>query len=535
MPISARVPTLSMRTRISTWSVKNSLLAAFGIVLFGALINGAFALWQLQRINSASESIYAREYAAGLAAEQVRGLALRSSRAQAELLTATTPNERNDLSLAISNSSSQMAPLLATIAAQADTDEARAQSDQLAAAIAKWSKAIDAYVVLIKAQPLDFMQFSPDVQTDYAGLLNETRKVEKTIDAVVAGRSSSAEATIARARQIYRSSVALELAIFVALIVLSVAIALGVTRRLLRQLGGEPAYAKAVAERIAQGNLAESVTLAPGDRSSLLYSLREMRDQLVHTIGQIVEASVQVSNAAREISMGNQDLSLRTEQQSQSLERSTSNMARMADVAHGNASSAQGAASLSSRASDAARHGGEVVANVTAAMNRINETTHAIHANISAIEGLAFQTNLLALNAAVEAAHAGDQGRGFAVVAAEVRELAKRSADAAREINGLIESASQQVSAGLLLVQDADKTISDMARTVQDVHLELNHVSEASLDQSQRIGEFKDALSQLDSSTQQNAALVEQAAAAAQSLDDQVQRLERLVAGFVLG
>jgi len=530
----ARLSALSFATRSAAWSVKNSLLAAFGIVLLGALVNGAFALWQLQRINAASESIYAREYAAGLAAEQVRGLALRSSRAHSELLTATTPNEREELALAIQNSNTQMVPLLATIAAQANTEDAKAQSEQLAASIAKWSKAITAYVDLIKTQPLDIMQFSPDVPGEYAGLLNETRKVEKTIDAVVGGRNISAQATIANARQIYRNSVAWEMGIFLGLIALSVAIALAVTRRLIRQLGGEPAYAKAVAERIAQGNLAESVVLAPGDQSSLLYSLRVMRDQLVHTIGQIAEASTQVSNAAREIAMGNQDLSVRTENQSQSLERSTSNMVQMADVAQGNAASAQGAASLSEQASNAARHGGQVVANVTAAMNRINETTHAIHANISAIEALAFQTNLLALNAAVEAAHAGDQGRGFAVVAAEVRELAKRSADAAREINTLIESASQQVASGLILVQDADKTISDMARSVQNVNLELNRVSDASLDQSRRIGEFKVALSQLDGSTQQNAALVEQAAAAAQSLDDQVQRLETLVAGFVL-
>jgi methyl-accepting chemotaxis protein len=307
-----------------------------------------------------------------------------------------------------------------------------------------------------------------------------------------------------------------------------------VTRRLSRQLGGEPTYAKSIASRIAKGELNMQIALQDGDSESLLHSLHVMQQQLAHTMRQIAQSSTEVAHASREIYLGNQDLSLRTEQQAESLDRTVANMAQMTQVAERYATSANEAAILSAKATQAALHGGEVVAQVALTMDRINKTTQVIHSHIGEIEGIAFQTNLLALNAAVEAAHAGEQGRGFAVVAAEVRALAKRCANAAREINAMIANSTREVSGGLVLVREADQTIAEMAGAVSDVSSVMNQVSSSSQEQSQGIGEINSAISELEGTTQQNAAMVQQAGAAAHSLDEQVQRLEHLVARFTL-
>jgi methyl-accepting chemotaxis protein len=520
--------------RDSGRSVKTSLLLAFAAVLAGALVMGAFSLWQMGRINASTRAIYEQEYAAGQAAEQVRGLVLRASRAQSQLLTATTASERDGLGKDIESSLSEIEKRLVLVSSLSDTDASRELAKQLSDGMAKWAKRQKAYVELVKAQPLDLVQMSPDVPAEDAGLLNETRKVEKSVDGVVTLRSASAEATMLHAAGIYTASLLWVAGIMLALVLLSIAISTAVTRRLARQLGGEPSYAKEIASGIARGDLTLQIRLVPGDNESLLHSLHMMQEQLAHTMRQIAQSSTQVAHASREIYLGNQDLSHRTEQQAESLDRTVANMGQMTQVAERYASSASEAATLSSKATQAALHGGEVVARVALTMDRINKTTQTIHAHIGEIEGIAFQTNLLALNAAVEAAHAGEQGRGFAVVAAEVRALAKRSANAAREINAMIANSTREVSEGMALVRQADQTIADMAGAVSDVSSVMNHVSTSSQEQSQGIGEINGAISQLEGMTQQNAAMVQEATAAAHSLDEQVQRLEHLVARFTL-
>lgn len=515
-------------------SVKGSLALAFACVLVGVLVMGVFSLTQMGRLNTSTQDIYEQEYIAGQAAEQLRSNLLRISRAQKQLLTATTAAERESLGKDVEASVQAIAKLMQTIEVLSTTDETRNTFKELATPLDKWNKRVTAFVELIKAQPLELLEMSWEVPLEDAGLLNDTKKLEKVVDAMVAQRSESAKATIAHAADIYQGALVWLGSLTVVLVVLSVLVGGWVTRRLIRQLGGEPAYAKSIATRIAHGDLGLRIHLDPRDQESLLYSLDAMKGQLAQTMRDIADSSSQVANASREISMGNLDLSHRTEQQAISLEQTNKNVQNMSEIARRYADSASQAARLSNAADKAAQNGGEVVSNVVATMEQINQATQAIHSNISVIQSIAFQTNILALNAAVEAAHAGEQGRGFAVVASEVRDLAQRSATAAREISAAIQSSTERVRDGKQLVDQAGQAIAELAQTVRQVSTVMEEISGASAEQSAGITEINRSIAQLDESTQQNAALVEQAAAAAQSLDEQAQSLDQLVGRFDL-
>jgi methyl-accepting chemotaxis protein len=516
-------------------SVRASLRLAFATVLGGALVIGVFSLFQMGRLNASTQIIYEQEYAAGQAAEQARGNVLRASRAQTQLLTASTAAERETLAKDVESALALIAKQLDIVRKLSSGEESAATAKQLDEAIAKWTKRLREYVKLVKEQPMSFMEMSPDVSMEDAGLANETRKVEKIVDSVVQQRSESAQATMQKAGQIYSTSLVWVVAITAVLVVLSLAISAWVTWRLTRQLGGEPAYAKSIASRIANGDLTMRIKLEANDKESLLHSLHDMQTRLAETMGEIADSSAQVANASREISMGNLDLSQRTELQASSLEKTTTSVAQLKTVAEHYANNATHAAELAGSASQAARLGGEVVANVVLTMEKISQSTQAIHSNIGVIQSIAFQTNILALNAAVEAAHAGEQGRGFAVVASEVRDLAQRSANAAKEISALIENSTRQVKEGSQLARSAGQTIAGMAATVEQVSTVMAEFTGASMEQREGIEGINRAIAQIDETTQQNAALVEEAAAAAQSLDEQAQALDQLVGRFDLG
>ena len=515
-------------------TVSASLRFAFISIVAGAVVIGVFSLFQMGRLNGSTQAIYEQEYTAGMATEQARGLVLRASRAQKQLLTASTTEERIALGNDVEGSLAQVDERMVLVQKLANSPESQALAKQLADVTAGWAKRMRSFVGLIKKQPLELLEMNWEVPLEDAGLLNDTRKLEKVVDALVLQRSVSAKATIADAAHIYTTSLIWVVVITVALVGFTLGMSAWVTRRLARQLGGEPAYAKSIASRIANGELSMDIALKKDDQESLLHSLQDMQTQLAQTISEIASSSKQVANASREISMGNLDLSRRTEQQSASLEKTTSNVKQMTVIAKRYADSATQAAALSGNASRQAVQGGEVVASVVQTMEKIRQSTLAIHSNIGAIQSIAFRTNILALNAAVEAAHAGEQGRGFAVVAAEVRDLAQRSADAAKEISNLIETSTKQVKEGSQLAQSAGQTIAQMAQTVQQVSAEMEKISGSSLEQSAGIEEINQAIAQLDEGTQQNAALVEEGAAAAQSLDEQAQSLDQLVGRFSL-
>jgi methyl-accepting chemotaxis protein len=294
--------------------------------------------------------------------------------------------------------------------------------------------------------------------------------------------------------------------------------------------------AQAHAQKMAEGDLDANIPSdGRSDAAGVLRSLSALQMALRQTLGSIRGGADGVSVAAEEIASGNADLSARTEQTASNLQQAASSMAQLTGTVNQTAESARTANQLARSASEVAARGGTVVAQVVSTMSDINTSSKKIADIISTIDGIAFQTNILALNAAVEAARAGEQGRGFAVVASEVRSLAQRSADAAREIKSLIGASVERVESGTRLVQDAGNTMGEIVASVQRVTNIIGEISAAAAEQSAGIGQVNTAVAVLDQMTQQNAALVEQSAAAAESLKSQSQLLAGTVAAFQLG
>ena len=315
---------------------------------------------------------------------------------------------------------------------------------------------------------------------------------------------------------------------------LGIAAAFAITRGLLKQLGGEPDYTASIAGSIANGDLSIAIETDAADRTSLLAEMKEMRNSLVGIVGQVRVGTETIGTASREIAAGNIDLSSRTEMQASALEKTASAMEELTSTVKQNADNARAANALAATASDVALKGGSVVSQVVDTMSSINESAKKIVDIIGVIDGIAFQTNILALNAAVEAARAGEQGRGFAVVASEVRNLAQRSAGAAKEIKALIDDSAEKVERGTKLVGQAGVTMGEVVDSVKRVTDIMSEIASASQEQSAGIEQVNLSIIEMDSMTQQNAALVEQAAAAAQSLQDQAAELSHVVSIFKL-
>ncbi|OYO30384.1 methyl-accepting chemotaxis protein [Janthinobacterium sp. PC23-8] len=315
-------------------------------------------------------------------------------------------------------------------------------------------------------------------------------------------------------------------------IVLAIAAGILISRRLLQALGAEPTDLCDAVTRVASGDLTGELHVRPGDSSSVLAAVQRMQGSLVQVVSSVRHDSETVSTAAAEISSGNNDLSNRTEQQASALEETASSMEELTSTVKQNADNARQANVLAITASDVATKGGAVVSQVVGTMESISEASRKIVDIISVIDGIAFQTNILALNAAVEAARAGEQGRGFAVVASEVRNLAQRSASAAKEIKVLIDNSVERVDLGTKFANEAGSTMSEVVSSVKRVTDVIAEIVSASHEQSTGIEQINEAVSAMDNVTQQNASLVEEAAAAAESLRDQADNLVRTVSVF---
>jgi len=305
-----------------------------------------------------------------------------------------------------------------------------------------------------------------------------------------------------------------------------------VVARRIRQALGEAITAS---EHIAAGDLTATIEATSQDETGqLLRSLREMNDSLSHIVAEVRTGADSIASATEQISAGNADLSQRTEEQASALEETASSMEELTSTVKQNADNAQQANKLAMTASEVAERGGNVIGRVVDTMGAITQSSRKISDIIGVIDGIAFQTNILALNAAVEAARAGEQGRGFAVVAGEVRNLAQRSAAAAKEIKSLIEDSVTKVEDGSRLVEEAGDTTREIVTSIKRVADIMAEISAASIEQSSGIEQVNTAITQMDDVTQQNAALVEEAAAAAEALEDQARTMVSTVSRFKL-
>jgi methyl-accepting chemotaxis protein len=353
------------------------------------------------------------------------------------------------------------------------------------------------------------------------------QKVALLIDVVHQQNSEAAAAVLASQKR--------ALVVVGALLAGALVVGIVLAWRTTRSITTQVARAVKVAERISEGDLTSVLEFHSNDEiGRLLVAIHSMQDRLRALVGDIRHSADSIQTASSEVAVGNQDLSQRTEQTASSLQQAASSMTQLTSTVNQSAEAATQANQMAGSASAVAQRGGEVVSQVVSTMNDINQSSRKIADIIGVIDGIAFQTNILALNAAVEAARAGEQGRGFAVVAGEVRSLAQRSAEAAKEIKGLIGSSVDRVEAGSRLVGDAGSTMNEIVASVQRVSGIIGEITAAAAEQSAGIGQVSSSVGQLDQMTQQNAALVEQSAAAAESLKGQAARLAQLVSVFRL-
>jgi methyl-accepting chemotaxis protein len=525
----AILPTLraGVQRRLARLGVAQQLFSAFAVLLLLAGALGAVALIGLQRVDTQTNAL-AGKWLQGVGQLAQLRLALLDAR-EFEIKHSRTADKsyHTEYEEKIDAAAKAASDALAAVQALPAGDEERALQ----------AKLLKGYQAYLEQQKKVLAMGRAKNQQDAADISDGAAATAfddaiGSVDKLSAFNFNGGVLAARTARDTYDQA---QLAVFVLLgtaLALGGALAWGITRRLLRQLGGEPSAANEVARAVAAGDLASSITLRAGDSSSLMANLQAMQRSLASAVSQVRTGSEQVATASAQIAQGNQDLSGRTEQQASALQQTAATMDELGSTVRNNADNARQANQLALSASGVAVKGGEVVSQVVQTMRGINDSSKRIADIIGTIDGIAFQTNILALNAAVEAARAGEQGRGFAVVASEVRSLAQRSAAAAKEIKTLISASVERVAQGTALVDQAGHTMDEVVASIKRVTDIVGEISSASAEQSSGVAQVGQAVTQMDQATQQNAALVEESAAAAESLRHQAQQLVDAVAVF---
>ncbi|MGJ7483768.1 methyl-accepting chemotaxis protein [Variovorax sp. LT2P21] len=512
--------------------VSTRLIGGFAIVAAIGGVIGTQGILKSAQISAMASQMFDRETVGLRKAAEANMHLLAAGRAIRSAVMASSIEDRDRQLAEMRKRMEGMNRELTSVGDQFVTASGKALLQETTAAARAYEAGINEVVELLRNEP------PGEARASTAKLFGDVRaaadKADDLLTVVVNRKQGNAESLAAETTAI-ADSIRVQL-IFLTLGGVLVGLVLGllISRGLTRQLGGEPGYAADIAGRIAAGDLTVDIQTRPNDRTSLLHAMKSMRDSLSRVVTGVRTGTDNIATASGQISAGNQDLSSRTEQQASSLEETAASMEELTSTVKQNAENARQANQLALSASDVAVKGGAVVSQVVGTMASIDQSSKKIVDIIGVIDGIAFQTNILALNAAVEAARAGEQGRGFAVVAAEVRNLAQRSAAAAKEIKGLIDDSVGKVGAGTALVGEAGRTMEEIVGSVKRVTDIMGEITAASQEQTSGIEQINQAITQMDQVTQQNAALVEEAAAAASSLREQAEHLVAEVAVFKL-
>ncbi len=513
-----------------TMKVATKLALSYGLLVGLIAIVAAVCALRFQAINGRIANIVDERYARVMRITAIADAANAQARfIRNVVLAAKDPEQSADAYKNLDANAKLTDDGIAEFDKHVDLAKGRELVDAMIAARAKFYKDRDEVVRLVKAGQVDdashmLLTTMRPTQRAFFASIAEITKLNSAI------MTSDGQA----AREDGRDAIVVTLMLAALSLIVASAMAVWITRGLVKQLGGEPGEVVDIASAIADGNLAVQVRTRPGDTTSILAAMQRMRQRLAEVVGQVRQASDSIATGSSEIASGNADLSHRTEAQAGNLQQTAASMEQLTGSVRSNAETAGVANQLATEASAAAGRGGVAVNRVVETMNEIATSSKKIGDIIGVIDGIAFQTNILALNAAVEAARAGEQGRGFAVVAAEVRSLAQRSAGAAKEIKSLIGASVEKVDIGARQVDEAGASMNDIVTQVQRVGQLIGEISSATVQQSGGIGQIGDAVGALDQTTQQNAALVEQSAAAAESLSQQAARLTQIVSQFHL-
>ncbi|MEN9383303.1 MAG: Methyl-accepting chemotaxis protein [Pseudomonadota bacterium] len=498
----------------------------FGLVLLMLTVMMGVGVLELRNVQANMDSTLALERRALIASEWSNATRLNITRVLAIAKSKNAPEVESYFNPLIAQTTQKINELQKSLEESVESAEGKALLAKVAQLRADYIAARKAYFEALKAG-----------DAGAEGLLSG--KLMPAADAYMSAQSELIKLQhgfVDQYIEVSRSGVALSVQIIIGLAV--VALALGVTAAvwIARSVTQPLQDALKAAQNMAQGDLTQTIrTTRKDELGNLLQALSDMQGSLQKAVGQIRQSSDSIAMSSTEVASGNQDLSMRTEQAASNLQETASSMEELTATVKQSADAARQANQLASSAAEVAQKGGAVVSQVVTTMQDINHSSQKIADIIGVIDGIAFQTNILALNAAVEAARAGEQGRGFAVVAGEVRTLAQRSAQAAKEIKDLINASVQKVQSGSSLVQEAGSTMDEIVHSVQRVTDIIGEITAASSEQSDGIGQVNVAINQLDQMTQQNAALVEQSAAAAESLRDQAERLSQVISVFKTG